>query len=76
MHSCMLPYLRIVIESTSSLVNKEKWQQLGVHMIETASTKLEKMVNCFVCLSSVFKKLTLMLKYHLWPMLYQSCIVS
>ena len=39
--SHMLPYLKIIVESVSSLINEDKCQQLGVHMIETACEELE-----------------------------------
>ena len=38
----MLPCLRIIVESVSSLINElDKCQQLGVHMIETVCEELE-----------------------------------
>ena len=41
MSSHMLPYLRIIFESVSSLINEDKCQQLGVHMIDTACEELK-----------------------------------
>ena len=37
----MLPYLRVIVESVSSLINEDNCQQLGVHMIETVCEELE-----------------------------------
>ena len=39
--SHMLPYLKVIVESVSSLINEDKCQQLGVHMIETVPEELE-----------------------------------
>ncbi len=36
MNTCMLPYLRAVIENVSSLVNENKCHEFGPHMIEVA----------------------------------------
>ena len=41
MSSHMLPYLKVIVESVSSLINEDKCQQLGVHMIETVCEELE-----------------------------------
>lgn len=47
METCMLPYLRIVIEKVSLLVNEDKCHDLGTHMIEVACKELEDDADLF-----------------------------
>ena len=41
MNPCMLPYLRVLIERVSSLVNEKRCQEFGKSMIKAASIGIE-----------------------------------
>ena len=42
MDSCMLPYLRALLEMVSSLVNEDQSHEYGQHMIAIARSKIEE----------------------------------
>ena len=75
MSSHMLPYLRIIVESVSSPINEDKYQQLGVHIIETVCEGDAELFHAFVkCIQESHVNVELPLEESVIPKLHKELL--